>query len=170
MKTVKQILGLLIMLVFMMSFSQCSSTKKLQEKAPIAIGKVYVQKWVAGIEGGGSGLYIFIPVSDVSITLDSVYFRGKATKLSVKYQNKNMYVGNFINPSKQKHDIIMSGDSKAEYGNKLPPSSKEQKPIPFELKDDECVISYIDGKKTKYFKVGNIVEKQLIPYPSAPHN
>lgn len=169
MKTVKQILGLLIMLVFMMSFSQCSSTKTLQEEAPIKIGKVYVQKWVAGIEGGGSGLYIFIPVSGASMTLDSVYFRGKATKLSIKYQNKNMYVGNFINQNKQNHDIIMSGDSKAEYGNKLP-ISKEPKPIPFELKDDECVISYIDGKKVKYFKIINIVEKQLIPYPSAPHN
>jgi len=153
MKTVKQILRVLIMLVFMMSFSQCSTTKKLQEKSPMSIGKVYVQKWVAGVEGGGSGLYIFIPISDTSITLDSVYFRGKATKLSVKYQDKNMYVGNFINPSKQTHDIIMSGDSKAEYGNKLPPRSKEQKPIPFELKNDECVISYIDEKKTKYFKV-----------------
>jgi hypothetical protein len=169
MKAVKQILGLLIMLVFMASFSQCSSTKKLQKISPITIGKVYIQKWVAGVQGGGSGLYIFIPVSDASIKLDSVYFRGTATKLSVKYQNKNMFIGNFINPSKQKHDIIMSGDSKEEYGNKLP-ISKEPKPIPFELKDDECVISYIDGKKTKYFKVGNIVEKQLIPYPSAPHN
>jgi hypothetical protein len=169
MKALKYIISIALLSFVILGFSQCSTTKELQEKAPTTIGKVYVQKWVAGIEEGGSGLYIFIPVSDASITLDSVYFRGRATKLSVKYQNKNMYVGNFINPSKQKHDIIMSGDPKAEYGNKSPILEK-QKPIPFELKDDECVISYIEGKKTKYFKIGNIVEKQLIPYPSAPHN
>jgi len=169
MKTVKQIIGLVLLMMFTVSFSQCSSTKKLQEKIPVKIGKVYTQKWVAGIKGGGSGLYIFIPVSDTSITLDSVYFRGRVTKLFQKYQDKNMYVGNFVNQQKQSQDIVMSSDPKAEYGNKLP-ISKELKPIPFELKYDECVISYIDGKKTKYFKVGNIVEKQLIPYPSAPHN
>ena len=170
MKTVKQILGLVLLMMFTVSFSQCSSTKKLQTKPPVKIGKVYTQKWVAGIKGGGSGLYIFIPISDTLITLDSVYFRGRVTKLSQKYQNKNMYVGNFINQQKQSQDIVMSSDPKAEYGNKLPISEESTEKFPFELKDDECVISYIDGKKTKYFKVGNIVEKQLIPYPSAPHN
>lgn len=170
MKVVKQVLGLIVMMLFMVSFSQCSSTKKLQDKAPMKIGDVYCQKWVAGIQGGGSGLYIFIPVSDTSIILDSVYFRGRVTKLSPKYEDKNIYVGNFIDQKKLKQDIIMSGDPKAEFGNKLPITQEEIKDIPFDLKEDECVISYIDGKKTKYFKVDNIAEKQLIPYPSAPHN
>jgi len=61
----------------------------------------------------------------------------------------------------------MSNDPNAEFGNEMPEISQK---IPFVLKDNECVISYKDGKTTKYFKVDNITEKDLIPYPSAPPN
>jgi len=155
------------MLLVMASFSQCSSAQKLQDKAPITIGKAYCQSWIAGVEGGGAGLNIFIPVIDNSIILDSVYFRGKAAKLEVKQEENILYVGRFPSDFNQKRDIIMSSDPKAEYGNEMPNISKK---IPFELKNNECVISYKEGKTTKYFKVDNVVEKDLVPYPSAPPN
>ena len=151
----------------MASFSQCSSKKKLQENTPLAIGKVYFQKWIAGIEGGGAGLNIYIPTEDNSIELDSVYFRKKAAKLEFKNQNGIIYIGRFISGFNKKKDIVMSNEPNAEFGNEMP---KIPLKIPFELKDNECVISYKEGKKTKYFKVSNIVEKDLIPYPSAPPN
>ncbi|MCF6295171.1 MAG: hypothetical protein L3J25_05730 [Flavobacteriaceae bacterium] len=167
MKTIKQILAITLLFVVVVSFSQCSSTQKLQEKAPIMMGKVYCQSWIAGVEGGGSGLNIFILVTDNSIVLDSVYFRGKAAKLELKQQDSMFYVGRFISGLNIKKDIIMSNEPYAEYGNEMPKTSIK---IPFELKDDECVISYKEGKTTKYFKVDNIVEKDLIPYPNAPPN
>ena len=149
----------------MLGFSQCSSTKELQSEAPIAIGKVFYQKWIAGIEGGGSGLNIFIPVNDTSIALDSVFFRGKAAKLETKSQDQSLYIGRFISQFNKRRDLIMSSDSIAEYGNKLP--IVEQK-IPFELQSNECVVSYIDGLKTKYFKINNVVEKASLHFPMAP--
>ena len=149
----------------MLGFSQCSSTKELQSEAPITIGKVFYQKWIAGIEGGGSGLNIFIPVNDTSIALDSVFFRGKAAKLETKPQNQSLYIGRFISQFNKRRDLIMSSDSIAEYGNKLP--IVEQK-IPFELQSNECVVSYIDGQKTKYFKINNVVEKASLHFPMAP--
>lgn len=149
----------------MLGFSQCSSTKKLQTEAPIKVGKVYYQKWVAGVQGGGSGLNIFIPVNDTSIALDSVYFRGRAAKLETKPQDQSLYIGRFISQFNQKQDIIMSGDSISEYGNKLPIVNEY---IPFELSPNECVVSYIDGKKTKYFKIENVVEKASMHFPMAP--
>jgi len=151
----------------MASFSQCSSAKKLQKSAPLHLGQVYCQVWIAGIEGGGAGLNIFIPVKDNSIILDSVYFRGQAAKLEVKSQNEIIYIGRFISDFNKKKDIIMSNEPYAEYVNEMPEISQK---IPFVLKDNECVISYKDGKTTKYFKVDNITEKDLIPYPSAPPN
>jgi len=167
MKTLKTISFSILMLIVMASFSQCSSTKKLQLNYPLDLGQVYFQKWIAGIEGGGAGLNIFIPTEDTSIKLDSVYFRGKAAKLEVKSQNGTIYIGRFISNFNKKKDLIMSNDPNAEFGNEMPEISQK---IPFVLKDNECVISYKDGKTTKYFKVDNITEKDLIPYPSAPPN
>lgn len=151
----------------MASFSQCTSAKKIQTTAPLDLGQVYFQKWIAGIEGGGAGLNIFIRVKENTIQLDSVYFRGKAAKLEIINQKGIMYVGRFISDFNKKKDIIMSNEPYAEFGNEMP---KKLQNIPFELKDRECVISYKDGKITKYFKVDNVVEKDLIPYPSAPPN
>jgi hypothetical protein len=156
--------------IIMFSFSQCSSQKKLQQKSPVQLKEVYCQSWVAGVKGGGSGMNIFIPVetiTDKDIELDHVFFRGKASKLTTKPQNKTLYIGRFKNTANSKQDIVMSSDAKQEYGNKMPEATEE---IPFELKDDECVVSYKVGSKTKYFKIENVVEKQSIPYPSAPNN
>ena len=165
MKAIKKIISVTLLSFVILGFSQCSSVKKLQAEAPLTIGKVYYQKWVAGIQGGGSGLNIFIPAKDTSIVLDSVYFRGKAVKLETKPQDKSIYIGRFISKFNQKHDIVMSSDSTAEYGNKLPIVDEH---IPFELAPNECVVSYIDGNKIKYFKIDNVVEKESIHFPMAP--
>ena len=108
-----------------------------------------------------------IPTSGASTELDSVFFRGKAIKLETKAQNKSLYIGRFLSSTNQKSDIIMSNEPYAEYGNKMPKRSKK---FPFELNENECVISYKQDNKTKYFKIGNIVEKGIIPYPSALPN
>lgn len=150
----------------MASFSQCSSSKNFSEKAPMSFGEVYCQKWVAGVQGGGSGLNIMIPVNEFKVALDSVYFRGKGTKLEKDEQSK-MYIGRFKDAQNNPKDIVMSSDAKQEYGNKLPTISKG---IPFELKDNECVVSYQTKKATQYFKIENVVEKEFVPYPTAPPN
>lgn len=155
------------MFIAMTGFSQCSSTQNLQEKAPLDIGEVYCQKWIAGVEGGGSGLNIFIPTKDSSIKLDSVYFRGKASKLESTVQDGIMYIGRFKGEANQMKDIIISSEPNAEYNNPIPRLPKK---IPFGLKDNECVISYKVNHKTNYFRVVNIKEKDLLPYPSAPPN
>ena len=170
MTPLKKIISITILPLIMFSFSQCSSQKKLQEKSPVQLKEVYCQSWVAGVRGGGAGLNIFIPidaVSDEKIELDSVYFRGKSAKLETKPQSPSMFIGRFTSEVNKKQDIIMSSDSRQEYGNKMP---KVKEDIPFELKDDECIVSYKEGNKTKYFKIKNVIEKASIPYPSAPKN
>ena len=103
----------------MASFSQCSSIKKIQQTVPLDLGQVYYQAWIAGIEGGGAGLNIYIPTEDNSIELDSVYFRGKAAKLEFKNQNGIIYIGRFISDFNKKKDIVMSNEPNTEFGNEI---------------------------------------------------
>lgn len=146
------------------SFIQCSTGQKLQEKAPFNTDEVYFQSWVAGVKGGGSGINLFILISYIKtdIVLDSVYFREKAVKLEVE---NNLFVGRFKTKANQQEDIILSSDPKDEYPNQL---SVKENGFPFKLKENECVVSYIENKSTKYFKIENIKEKQAQDFPSAP--
>ncbi len=163
----KNIIKVLLLTVVATTFCQCTSAQKLQEKVPFKIGNVYYQHWVAGIQGGGSGVNIFIPIdnSDNTIQLDSVYFIGKVSKLESKPNTPDLFIGRFMSAANQKKDIIMSDEPNAEYGNELP---EEIKKTPFELKPNECVISYVEDGKTKHFKITNITEKKAEFYPSAP--
>ena len=152
----------------MTSFSQCSSAQKLQKEAPVKFGTAYYQHWVAGVQGGGSGINLFIETEGTlkeNIQLDSVYFRGMVAKFQVKPNNPSLFIGRFSLKANQKRDIIMSSKPKAEYGNESP---KKKSKIPFDIKDNECVVSYKEGDKMKYFKIENVVEKQPQYYPSAP--
>ncbi len=167
MKLFKNIAFTFLLLFVMASFSQCSSTKKLQSNAPMTIGKVYYQGWIAGVKGGGSGTNIFIPITNTNVVPDSVYFRGRVAKLTTKFQDTTLYIGRFNSPDNQKHDIVMSSDSAQEYGNKMPEKRKE---IPFVLKDDECVISYKEGNKIKYYKITNVTKKDMKHYPMSREN
>ena len=161
----------LILFTFVLTcFTQCSSAQKLEKEIPFKIGSSYFQNWVAGVEGGGSGINIFITVEDLSqdkIELDSVYFRGKASKLETKPNNSDLFIGRFSTAFNQKRDLIMSNKPNAEYGNEAP---KINIKIPFDLEDDESVVSYKEGNKTKYFRIVNVVEKRPVQYPSAPPN
>ncbi|MDG5491143.1 hypothetical protein [Psychroserpens sp. SPM9] len=167
MKVIKQLSSILLMLVFITSFLQCTSAQKLQQNAPVEFGEVYYQKWTAGIKEGGSGLNIFIPVTNTSTRFDSVYFRGKATKLEANPNQDTVLIGRFKTETNQKKDIILSHDAKEEYVNQMPVKTK---PIPFDLNHDECIVSYKKGHKTLYYKISNIIEKMSVNYPGAPPN
>jgi len=165
MRLLKNISFALSLVLIMSSFSQCSSTQKLEKNTSINFGDVYCQKWTAGIKEGGSGINLYIPVikSNKKILLDSVYFRGKVTKLIISDDSLH-FVGRFKKIEKSDYDIIMSSNPREEYGNKVPELPKK---IPFELKDSECIVSYIDDKSTKYIKIDDINEKPMVSYPSS---
>lgn len=164
----KALANILVFSIVLMGFNGCSSAQKLEKQVPFKIGDVYYQSWVAGIKGGGSGVNIFIPIEDnlnKTVQLDSVYFRGKASKLEFKTINPSLFIGRFLSSSNLRKDLIMSDKPNAEYGNK-PPEPLDK--IPFELNPNECVISYLKDGKTLYYKIENVTERKSIPYPSAP--
>ena len=102
----------------------------------------------------------------MTVKLDSVYFRGKKAKLTILSDNNKVFVGRIKTDfNNETQDIIMSGDANKEYGNKLPELPEK---IPFELEDNQCVVSYQEGDITKYFKIENVVEKASTPMMSVP--
>jgi hypothetical protein len=164
MKRQNLFLSFITIIGIIISFTNCSSAQKLQEHASFELGKVTYQTWVAGVQGGGSGIHMLIDVDSNknNVILDSVYFRGYKAKIEI---GKIGYVASIRTEINQKGDIIMSNNGEDEFGNK--PQLKEAN-FPFKLEDNECVISYIENKTTKYLKVKNLVEKPREEYPSAP--
>lgn len=143
----------LAFLVFTL-FLQCSSTQKLQENVSFKVEQPYFQKWVAGVKNGGSGINIFIPVTNLktNITLDSLYFRGHKVLLETKPNNPNLFIGRILTEANQNEDF----------------SPKAEAEIPFDLKENEAVIIYTENDKKKYYKIENIKEKQAEYFPSTP--
>lgn len=155
----------------LIAFTQCASSQKIDEAAPVALKQPYFQNWVAGIEGGGAGFMVYLPIDENSnVKLEEAYFKGKSVTLERK-QNEAVYVGRYTDPNTVRGDknMVMSDDPKEEFNNK-PPGEVEKK-IPFELKADECVISYTKEGKKGYFKIDKLPEKQMLAFPmSRPRN
>lgn len=159
MKVIQRIILSLLSVMFL----QCSSAQKLQTEAPIKINRIEVQEWIAGIQGGGSGINMEIQVPEkTAIELDSVFYKGLRAKVIPK---RTDFVAKFISEVNQKRDIIMSNKPNAENGNELPVIIQKS---PFKLDKEECVISYKDAGKTKYFKYSKVIEKPRQDFPSAP--
>ena len=163
----KSIFYAIIAFIFIVIVTNCSSAQKLQNKTPGDFGEVYFQKWTAGVQGGGSGINLFISLKDSSVKLDSVFFRGKVAKLETKPNNPELYIGRFDTKFNQPKDIILSSDMNEEANNKLPQKPSE---YPFDLDENECVVSYNENNQTTYYKLSHVKEKQALNYPSAPPN
>ena len=149
--------------IVLMSFSQCDGSK-FDKKAPILFLDIYVQDWVGG-RPGSSGTIITLITEGTSkkIVFDSIYFHKKAIKLeSQLYEGKLTLTGNFIKKSPQDRDIIMSSDQKKEFGNKPPVFEKK---IPFELTENEAIISYFIKGKKHYYKLTKLKKIKTLYYP-----
>lgn len=152
-------------LVMIFSLSGCSSQKKIGKNAPFDLGQATCQSWVGGRPESGSGLKFMVPVlSDNTrgLKMQQAFFRGKVADIKLRSkEGETMATANFLNDNRLKPDIIAHGDATKEVGNQPP---KLQEKFPFEITADECVISYIDGDKIKYFKIKGVKEKQALIY------
>ena len=170
MKPIKTTLFFITMLCLLTSVSQCSNAQKLEHCETLEQTKHCNKKRVQAIKDLEGSLSIYIPLkegSDKTIELDSVYFKGKSAKLMFGTEEQMMFFARFVTNSKHTQDIILSSDMTEEHQNKLP---NKQPKIPFELKPDECVISYKANGETKYYKISGIKEKRLKEVPMAPRN
>ena len=87
---------------------------------------------------------------------------GKSTKVEmVSQENKTYLIGHYNTSNREKYDLVIDVDTKKEINNKPP----NQEKIPFELKEDEAVISYKEDGELKYFKIEKIRKTKSDFYP-----
>jgi len=147
------------------SFSNCGSSQgskglSFESNPPFTISEIFSQKWVAGTQEGGSGINVHISFSELTegVQIDQIYFRKKMIAAQQKPNMKSTYIGYFRNDMGR--DVVM-GDSPVKEATNTPP-----KDFPFDLKENEAVISYTMKGSMAYFRTSDIVEKPLIAYPS----
>lgn len=103
MKNLKKAIYAIVFTCTLSSFYQCASPKvattNFEQQPPFTIKPVVFQEWYAGIKVGGTGINVFVPVSNVNegIVFNEVYFRNLKGKL-VKSGNK--YKAVLKNPSR----------------------------------------------------------------------
>lgn len=137
------------------TIGSCTATKNMAQKPPVKLGQGFYQ-----IQNS-STTNLQIPLLGAlpnTISLQKAYFRGKvATITMANGANGSMATAAFNTGPMAKPDIVMHSDPKQEVGNK-PPKPAEKSP--FTLKEDECVLSYLQNGTTKYFKVSGLLEKK----------
>lgn len=168
MNKIRTSLVLLSILLVSFSFLNCGGSKSsnnilvFKENPPFEIQDANFQKWAAGIEEGGTGININIHFSnlDSEVIIQNVFFRGHtlvATKLIGK---PNHYVAYLKNKSENK-GFVMHSDPIKEGENTF---SNE---FPFQLEENEAVISYWYNGERNFYKIIDLSEKQEIAYPQS---
>lgn len=129
----------------------CKSSM-FEKTTPFKIKKATYQHWVGG-QPGVSGIKITFELSNIkeNVTLQNVYFKNTKEKLYLRNSDKNTILTANINTgNRDEIDLVIHKDTNKEYGNKLPGAKLD---FPFELKEDECVISYLLNEKEHLYKL-----------------
>lgn len=128
----------------------CSSAQ-IVNKTAFTIKNAYVQQWLdtSGVDTGKL-VVIEIQNSPEYIQFDSIFFDNKKRKPEVIKEN-DLVVLKAVFKHIPMHDknLILHADPRKEFGNR-PPVKKET--TPFELAENECVISFIEKGSLKYYK------------------
>jgi len=156
MKAIKPLLSIVLIL----SFTHCK-TICLTKSPPFKVTDATYNNWIGG-QPGVSGIKVIITVGlDEEITFDKMYFYGKSTTIQRKSTtNKAYLIGHFNTSKRIKLERIIK---------KQPVKKKKTKNVkgifPFELNENEAVISYNKGAKMFYYKVSNLKKTKTNFYP-----
>lgn len=142
MKTFK----LLSILIIIIGLSQCGSAK-FQKNPPFQISSSTYYNEFNNTE---TNIYIRYTSKD-DINFDSIYFQKRKGKVEIKtISDLNYIFGNFKNF--KRNDLVLDVNSIKELNNRIP----EIKKFPFDLKENEAIISYKTKGKTKYYKITSV--------------
>ena len=138
-----------------------TSSIVLELNPPFTIEEAAYQEWIAGTPQGGSGVTVFINFSNIQqgVVFKEIYFRDKNTEVVTSAAVRVQYVGYFKNEPKR--DVVMDSNSINEAANTPPKKS------PFQLYDDEAVISFEFNQELGYYKIENLEQKEILAYPAS---
>ena len=148
---------ILSILAIIYGFSQCASSR-LETNPNFEIVSADYMKWNGG-QPGVSGINVTIKLKEKStIVFDSLYFRKRAAK--VEFKDGSVIIANYNTSKNNNRNLTLHKDRRKEVGNKIP----KQNNIPFELNDNEAILSYQINEKTKYFKISEIKKRESESY------
>lgn len=148
MKLLKHISYGIAVCTLCLSLFQCAGAKQTNSEKSLDVEEVYYK----ALDSINRELYIVVKPN--SQPLDHVYFQGR--KISLAQDNSMLYIGHYQKLPLAKQDVIMSDKPFAEYGNKLPVLPEK---IPFNFKENECMIGYKLNDEYQYFKYSKVIRK-----------
>lgn len=149
-------------LLLALSFGQCASVK--MDKNPPFKVEAATYNHVTGGMPGNSTLNLMIEFTSPEVVdFKNVYFQNRITKAIIEQKGDKQYIAARYKTSsgEDRKDIVLHSDPQKEYGN-APVEN-----FPFELKENEAMVSYAKGEKIYYFKIENIVKGKSVFMPSA---
>ncbi|SNR39975.1 hypothetical protein SAMN06265371_102305 [Lutibacter agarilyticus] len=152
MKTLKKT-SIGIAVIGLLLFISCGSTSKISENnPPFKVLSATYTEWLGG-QPGVNGVLVSIKIDNLAIKLDSVYFRNTSALLKLNKKTTSYNVS-IVLPNTNKN-LQLDIDPRKEFGNEVPDISTK---IPFELNDNEAVVSYLQKGKTNYYKISSLIE------------
>lgn len=161
-----KVIKLVSITIIIVNLSLCRSIN-IEKEPPFQLEKSAYNNWVGG-QPGVKGIQLVIALRENStIAFDSVFFQKRATKIEINIVDEKMLlIGHFNTSNRLNSDLVLDINITKEIKNSVP----EIKKFPFELKDNEAIISYkLDGK-TNYFKIKNIEKSTPVFFPRAAKN
>ncbi|OSY88981.1 hypothetical protein WH52_04780 [Tenacibaculum holothuriorum] len=153
----KRTMKLIAVLFSMLGLTQCKSVK-FDTQPPFKIQSAHAIRMVGGMPGNSSIQLKIAYTSNDEVSFQELFYQNKKTKVFTGAEKKQKLVTGTFNTStvNDKNDLILHNDPTRELKNKAP----EEK-FPFQLKENEAVISYVKNNKTYYFKIEDIKNKKV---------
>ena len=157
-------------LMLVITFTQCASMK-MDTTPPFSIKSAVYTNVTGGLPGNNSLDLMIEFTSEDAIKFEEVFFQNKSTKAIIETKQNKQYIAARFNTSsgQAKNDLVLHANPKEEHGNTV--NSKNKKDFPFELKENEAIITYKVGTKIHYYKIENIKKGEKVFMPIArPQN
>ncbi|WP_428743433.1 hypothetical protein [Tenacibaculum sp.] len=145
-------------LLLTFSLTQCASVKT-QNTHPFKIESASYSHITGGVKGSYNSINLIINfTAEKSVDFKKVYFQNRITDAVVEQKVGKQYIAARYKTSSNddRKDLILHADPKQEFGNT--PTEK----FPFELKENEAMVSYVKNEKICYVKVENIIKKSKV--------
>ena len=157
-----KIMKIIFILTILLGFSQCGSNKFVKNPS-FKIEKATYNKWSGG-QPGVSGVKLELQlVNALQIEFDSLYFQKKITKVETrKINNMLQIIGHFSTSNRKNKDLILDANPIKELKN-TPPVVHN---FPFDLKENEAILSFKKNNKTHYYKINEVKQTQPSFFPS----
>ncbi len=148
------------LLMFAVIFTQCANIKQ-NTTPPFKIKKALYTDDFNHLSANKSACLNIIFTSDKPIDFQKIYFQNTIINTLVEHKNgKNIIVARYKNRIiPVVNELVLNADSEKEYGNSLPKITEK---FPFNLKDNQAVVTYKIGDKILTYKIENMIKTSTV--------